>query len=349
MADNLVRVGVEHSDQPGSVAAISSALAEAQFNVITSILRKQKNDQNVWEALLENRQAADPVPSNDPQEQLFWIQRRICAVASGKYVSWLADRHVRLTQPAYPPTKQAIEPVTFSRDGGPTVRIQRLDPLDRIGDQIRNASNSHSGDNRDRLEMLQVVQNLTESVVTGSRLPMVFLSLPRALQIEGERLKQRLDSTGYNARIYLAPDGQPPIKAVIDLIHQCDFFAGIWQGAPRPQGGVKQLEPYTSAWLPFELGVARAFQRPWAYVAASQLDKLLVSSLADGTTIPTFDLTTQRGIKDAFSKLEELIQRAVQPKLNHGKQPGGAKAGGGVAPKRRRSNPKRSPSRKRGV
>lgn len=333
----LVHVGFAHVNRPRALAAISAALSNAGFNLFTSLLRKARPGENLWEVWLENQREEDVVPKRDDLQeqtkaQFEWVFSRISEVAASQYASVLGKYRVRMVLPAYPRSKVSLPDNEFRFPERQDALKEQPRPtaLDNVQAQIRNADLGYSA----FVEHIPGLR-LIEEMLSKRDARTVFISLPRSLAAEGEKFRRRLEDIGYSVDIYLAPDGRPIIKTVIEKIQRCDFFAGIWQCDSR-QTSKNVLEPYTSPWLPFELGVARSLGKPWHYVGSSRLEESVIRSLADDRSIQKFDLETPTGKRNAIDALIEAIKSGLPIK-------GGrlqTKRGSSRATKKRRRPPR---------
>ena len=52
--DRLVHVGIDHNDAPGSLAACSRLLRQADYNVLSALSRRRTNSKTTWEVLLKD-------------------------------------------------------------------------------------------------------------------------------------------------------------------------------------------------------------------------------------------------------------------------------------------------------
>ncbi len=117
--------------------------------------------------------------------------------------------------------------------------------------------------------------------VLGAR-QKIFISYPSAGQEYMEELRQRLESDKekrWEIEVYI--DTTPADFTYSEarrLISDSDYFIGIWH--PENKDGAV----LTSPWLPFELGLAMAFHKPFKLVAHSSLPrKELVQRIAGDT------------------------------------------------------------------
>lgn len=89
VASRLVHVGLYHSDRAGTLGRVLDAVAAAQFNIVTSLLRKHSEGKSVWEAVLryegEDEQpptmpaSGDALPQWYRDELLPWVCGRLRA------------------------------------------------------------------------------------------------------------------------------------------------------------------------------------------------------------------------------------------------------------------------------
>jgi hypothetical protein len=310
LANRLLHIGFQHADKAGSLAAITGAVAAAKFNIITSILRRHTDNEQTWEAVLEDRNdsANSPLGGEDRSAQLRYVHERITSV-SGPFINALVESGSSLVRPAYPPrrsTEFQPTPLTFeiTSKRAPTKLPSLKFELERQRmDAGKNA--------RARLASISLALEVLAESASPHRRWNVFLSLPRELRRQGEKLAVDLAKLNYGVEVYLAPDNQPTIETVVNLIRNCDYFLGIWQGMRNDRN---PSSAYPSSWLPFELGIARSESKEWALVACKHLDNRLVDSLKGDRSIPRFDSNSKLSVANAFRDLTKIIENRFGPR-----------------------------------
>src|SRR6185312_549470 len=85
LARKVFHIGFFHDDVPGALATILTLLREAEFNILTSLVRKQQGGRSVWEAVLQYQGDAD-VPRGD--------SRRAHDPITAAEIRWICDRIV---------------------------------------------------------------------------------------------------------------------------------------------------------------------------------------------------------------------------------------------------------------
>lgn len=75
-AKRLVHVGIYHPDEAGTLARMLDVIATAEFNIVTSLLRKHSKEQSVWEAVLkyEGKDGTPPAKPDDIKQLPDWYR-----------------------------------------------------------------------------------------------------------------------------------------------------------------------------------------------------------------------------------------------------------------------------------
>lgn len=295
LTSRLFHVGFFHDDVPGALATILTLLRDAEFNILTSLVRKQEKGRSVWEAVVEYQgKAAVPPsgsrPAHSPisQKELDWICDRI--VAAPKRQKKLADYGIEIAPPKYPPRPKQAEKVESILLG------ERLD-LDPVPSNVKQrysqdkllAARRKALAARD-LELdvdrknEELLRSIEERHVQDSR-PGVFLSYPVHARKFGIAVQKRLAGT-YRVLTYQEPNGETIVDEVIRLIEGSDYFIGIWHhsGSPADNELTKEISP----WMMFEYGVARAAQKPAIVVHSDKLDSDIWKRIDAGVATPAY-------------------------------------------------------------
>jgi hypothetical protein len=276
LASKLFHVGFFHDDVPGALATILALLRDAEFNILTSLVRKQEKGRSVWEAVVEY-QGKEEVPHSDSRpahspitaEELEWICERVAAPNRGK--KKLVDYGIDIAPPKYPvrPKDAKIKPIPLrdKLDLSPASSSPKQHyKQDKLLAQRRKAlaKRNLKPDVERKSEQLL---SLIEKRRTEDERPRVFISYPAKAKKQGEAVHKMLASK-YQVSVYQEPNGEAIVDEVIRLIEGSDYFVGIWHHNEVPPEG--ELTREISPWMTFEYGVARTAEKP-AIVVHSEL------------------------------------------------------------------------------
>lgn len=276
----IVHLGFYHDDIPGALSPILATLKNGQFNILTSLLRQSNDRRNVLETVLEYR-AQDSVPidpthlaTRETGEQLCrWMADKILQNMSPSDATRLHDCDLQIGLPMYP--KRANQ-----WDG----RIA-LSPLMEGGEVILSRGNSNheiavndnaaiiSSDDPDKLHLISCVRSRCQQT-----LPSIFLSYPHGARDHAMLIKRCL-GTRYRLIEYQEPDAEVIRDQVVQKIHACDYFIGIWH---HEQSGS------ISPWLPFEYGIALSARKKAIIVHSEKLHKSIWLRISPGIAQPEY-------------------------------------------------------------
>jgi hypothetical protein len=262
-ARKVVHLGFRHPDEPGQLAKILEVVAEAEFTIVTSLLRKHSrprdasdgSGESLWEAILEYKGRKSGVPEvdlDDPAEDyaklvLPWARDVLCAAATR--VPGITSGEVTVGAPLYPRryggSEEAFEPLTWSK------RRPRSRPTPgRPPTQLYRDAPKHSE--------MEALANVVGAYRRRSVRRRMFLSYPeRAKELVHKHLEGALTKLKrYDLIVYDEGRGKPQTPEIVRLIRSCDYFVGIW----HPDQVVAGEKPVVtlSPWMPFEFGVAFA-------------------------------------------------------------------------------------------
>lgn len=271
VVSKTVHVGFHHNDLPGALSAIMSLVARADFNILTSLLRKKTSATNIWEAVLEYR-GTRAIPTFDAVDRIRavidWVTNVLLSAVEGAEIEQLKRFEIAVSSPDYPkistPYQIVFEDVLRSRkakaDG---VLEDRKTTMELLNDrtQALKAQKEHQL-KEFRRRLISVVQENERPI------PRVFLSFPRIAAEHGDVLESVLvRDDEFVVDKYQAPRGEVIVSEVLKKIEACDFFIGIWH---HDEGG----NPHSlSPWMPFEYGIALAYRRECVVVHSNRLHK----------------------------------------------------------------------------
>jgi hypothetical protein len=272
----LFHVGFFHDDVPGALATILTLLRNAEFNIVTSLMRKQENGRSVWEAVLEY-QGDVPMPPNNArparspinQKELQWVCDRIVA-ADNHNKSRPIDCGIVVGPPEYPRRKGAAKKRSLSAllgsaqlKGSVEVRHTKKQLL-----QERRKALARPDVTRDVAYKSEQLLKLIETRMTANEQPVIFLSYPEAANRHGEDLYKYL-SRYYRLQRHKELDGEVIADEVIRKIESSDYFIGIWHHEEKPPKNKRTRS--ISPWMPFEYGGARTAEKHALLVHSNKL------------------------------------------------------------------------------
>jgi hypothetical protein len=294
LSERMFHAGFFHDDVPGALATILSLLRDAQFNIVTSLMRKGEDGRSVWEAVIEYQGEATvpprgsrPAHSPVTEEELAWICERI-VTAHKRTKRGVVDCGIELAPPKYPrPDKGVrIEPIVLRErlrivEGNGTA--PPYDPSALLQRQLE-ALHAPAFDHKDVGKTRELLKLIEKRHAEGER-PGVFLSYPHSAKQHGEALCARLDEL-YRVELYQEPDGEVILEEVLRKIEGCDYFIGIWhhEGSPKEGSRTKDISP----WMLFEYGVAHAAGKPSIVVHSNKLHEAIFRRISPGISNPEY-------------------------------------------------------------
>jgi predicted amino acid-binding ACT domain protein len=279
----FVHVAFIHMDKPGALSAITDIIAKTNFNISTSLLRKEDPNCNIFETILEYRGNKNPPMKKGDIPR--WIENIIAASVSKQQRNILNRYEVSVTLPRYPKIENGIEEISLKT--GKEIVIEEEDKIpieQRISQTIERLKQLKPPYLHDRLRLIEIVEKRFIK-----RKPSIFLSYPEPAGIHASLLKESLDDI-YEVREYMEADLEVITKAVINQIAACDYFIGIWHHEKNEKSGYS-----VSPWLPFEYGIAKALKKPFAIVYSEKLPKSITDRIDHGVSKPKYaDVTFER-------------------------------------------------------
>lgn len=262
----FVHVAFSHKDVPGALNAITRVVANSDFNIITSLLRKIETGEGVWTAVLEGAKHYGNPPSSE-KERIDWLAKLLQPAANALRVA-MAYYEVVIRPPLYPKPKTAHSVPLFSKvDEAERALLRGLevssskkslvDGLEKIEKQLQGDDTQ-----KGRLSILVPVLRALKK-----ERPEAFLSYPWNASSLAEFLREELQKNNYDVSHYQDPDLRSLTEEVIERIRAADFFIGIWHHEKElKEGGYT-----TSPWMPSEFGIASALGKPNTIVYSDKL------------------------------------------------------------------------------
>jgi len=311
----LVHLGFSHQDEPGALAVLLEMIRRANFFVVTSLLRQSKQKRNSWEVILEYRGKDEPPPrpgkKNEPprrpgKELLVGISEHLCRWAVDKFAiavqgmpprarHMLSTINVEVGLPEYPrpiKKKQKI-PLHLSSKAQQPVSSARSVVTSVVPPEYAKEA--------------EALKKIMKDARSSRQRPKVFLSYSAA----GAKAADYLDKKLFNeAEIitYHDHDGNPIVKEAVERIRKCDGFIGIWWHEDK--AGKR-----TSAWLPFELGLAIANNIPALIIRSPKLKDEVWKRIELGMAIPVYNsgADTAEVLNAVNNLLRHLTEQGRRP------------------------------------
>jgi hypothetical protein len=255
----ILHLGFYHDDIPGALNHLLGPIATANFNILTSLLRKQSKSRSIWEAVLEY-QGNKTIPQ-DPRNCIEWTARQFTDALSAADASELKNYNIEIGFPLYPRQKER-QSWNLRLDRFLEGHRPNMAPVPAVQDEERHRRLLAKGapDARLRIDLLKRIE--ARKSVTR---PTIFLSYPGRAADHAEILKILLDKANYKVVEYQEPDAENILAQVQKLIQECDYFIGIWHH--EIQGSGVGISP----WMPFEFGVAKTLGKPTIIAYSKEL------------------------------------------------------------------------------
>lgn len=293
LARRVFHVGFYHDDVPGALATILALLREAEFNILTSLVRKQQEGRSVWEAVLQYQGDAEVPNGNrrhahDPirEKEVEWICERIVA-AHERSNEEVVKCAIEVAPPKYPARKgkSAVRPVSLSTLLKSSIRsagqVSHYEPAELLDARLAKLDEEDRSDPDG--EAAKALVRLIQRRHEERGRPAVFLSYPSSASPYGNAIWKQMDGRWRLDR-YQEPDGEVILERVVAKIEACDYFIGIW----HPEGKVKRRTKKISPWMLFEYGVAHAAGKPAIVVHSDMLHKDIWQRIAPGVASPEY-------------------------------------------------------------
>jgi hypothetical protein len=258
-AARMVHLGFEHNDAPMELVKILRVLDVAQFNIVTSLLRKYSRKQSIWEAILEY-EGRDEVPSFDPDAPaaqytttvIRWAQEKFARAAAR--TKEIESGSVSIGPPLYPRRYLAADRNFEIKNVYVPIDWRKTNARGLVtasGPQTKRRSMGEAAD--DPLRQAQArLDEVVRQFRTRQRERRLFLSYPKtAATLVDDYLDRRL-RRGYKIVRYQESTPTAITATIVELIRGSDYFVGIWH--PEAVTGATMLSP----WMHFEFGVAFA-------------------------------------------------------------------------------------------
>lgn len=272
--EKLVHIGIYHKDTPGALSAIFDLLANANFNIITGLLRKNQQDTNIWEGLLEFK-GEEKIDSTDLYK---WVSEKIITSSNIDYD--ISRYDFKIGPPMYPKTQYTPLPLK--------IKPSSINPLKKknefilqIEDTINKLESSIDQEPNDKLtlELIKIIKIRNKENFKQR----IFISYPHSAKEHVSLLKEKLNGE-YHLDEYQDAGGEVILEEVIRKIKACDFFLALWHHEEHMSVGNGKYS--ITPWMPFEYGVALSEKKPCFIVHSAKLDERIWKRISPERTSP---------------------------------------------------------------
>lgn len=324
-ARRIEHVAFRHTDQPGVISALGASLKSAKYNIVTSILRKELRDQSVWELVLEyeGKLAPDGQVGQSRTEAMQLVAARIHSATVPQQVkAIISGARVHLTDPSYPKPAAPITPIPIFEDVAaaplrlakksgdetrhrvPVLKAHQKALEEAIAEGDREAANRHNAPRAFRAEEARHFLELVAESYRSTR-PRLFLSYSKHAKDLAKSFKgHAVIDGGFELDEYQDEDNEKASESALKKIRSCDFFVGIW----LREGDQSSVSP----WMHFELGAARALDKPWALALDQGLDAKLRQRIDPEILHKPF---SSASFADEY--LDDLVSRVIRKWKEH--------------------------------
>lgn len=300
-AQRLVHVGIHHSDVPGTLGRVLDVVAIAEFNVITSLLRKYSEDTSVWEAIIEYRGvgdvpvmpgSADSVAEWYRTELIPWVHERL---SESPRLSDIRGCEVAIGPPLYPKHFGGADPKnrrTLSARGKRTptpFAVTNGTVMELLEQQITDFTDTkHNPDDHRATEKLLNTVLLNRQRIRRRTL---FLSYPESAKtLIGYLRPELLPPREPSYHLTQFQESRPPDfqEQIIKLIRDADYFLAIWH-PDNDRDGHRIRGPQMSPWMFFEYGMARAAGKPVVVACHDEFETIDLRRLVGNTGVVRYN------------------------------------------------------------
>lgn len=296
--EKLVHIGIYHKDTIGALSAIFDLLANAEFNIITGLLRKNQQDTNIWEGLLEFKGKENI----DSLNLYKWVSEMITKSNSIDYD--ISRYDFRIGPTMYPKNPFTPLPLDIKSSGIRPLRNKNEFSL-LIDDTINKLATRIDQEPYDKLtlELIKIIKIRSKENFKQR----IFISYPNSAKEHVSILKGKLENEYYLDE-YQDAEGEVILDEVIRKIRSSDFFLAIWHHEEyMPVGNGKYS---ITPWMPFEYGIALSENKPCFIVHSAKLDERIWKRISPERTSPEYsDLTF---INETVAKITSFIARKLK-------------------------------------
>lgn len=271
----FLHIAFVHLNQPGALLAISKLVRRCGFNIMTSLLRKHDETNNVWETMLEVADEADghaqlkSIPRGIEGINLFreWCfnATSLSARRTDELIKFMVGYNVRVCRPSYPRNRQDndsdFDPIDILAGLDATLRR----PAESIKVtfeefEVKLAELERLGESPGPWQWLVplIYSDLQQHTRHNKHRGTVFVSLPAHCEAH-LKIMTEMFASELRLKVESSIDqhGGDICMTALKKIRESDFFFALWHPDRNHAGEI-------SPWMPFEWGAARALGKPEA-------------------------------------------------------------------------------------
>ncbi|HEY0765611.1 MAG TPA: ACT domain-containing protein [Pyrinomonadaceae bacterium] len=311
-SDCIVAPTIEHQDEIGALAEITSALKDADFNILTTLSRLYR-----WESQAHTEFVLQPSSSMRKRLSESAIKRRLeeaLASTDPKYkikVGYFPNYRVPLQTKEVSYRKfETRTDIKIPYESREQATVSTVTLLNRKFRELskRIQRREWGSDDYARYELAQDLLDQQRQITTAS-LPKTFRSLFISHTFKDPDILKRIKQFGEKEHfsIIFAKDLEGATsnrEGIIDLLIACRYFLGIWS----ERGGQKVTGGYLpSPWLYWEWGAANALGLNWRLLISSKIHEDSWKRIAAETPHSFFasDLDLLDKLKTAMHSLSQ--------------------------------------------
>ncbi len=278
----IIHLGFYHNDRPGALSTILKIVADANFNIITGLLRKRSANISIWEGILEFKSDINFYEFNEQEELFNWVVNLIQETSNLDYN--IKTYNISICQPLYPKQKVTLKkkPLNLGINSKNSL-TETLDFQEKIKTLV---SKLESAEDSKELEELISLANIIDIRNKQDYRKRVFLSFPGSAAKHAKIIRSNFGEDYYIDEYQIA-DGNIILQEVLDKIKACDYFVGVWHH--EVQMPSKEGKFGISPWMPFELGIALSEKKKYLVVRSEELDERIWKRITPGKAIPIYN------------------------------------------------------------
>lgn len=291
IASRIVHLAFYHQDAPRALSGILKPLARAEFNIVTSLLRKETQEESVWEALLEYRGVGQLPPADRLND---WAAELMKSSVDTNDIGGLRDSQILIGKPRYPSRPDIRVSLNTLLGMAPNALISSDDDQPTVVSQLQLMAQTGIPEDDPRVRLLMTIDRR----MSGK--PVVFVSYPVRAQVHARVLSDAL-APFFTVANGMTAEGQPILDDIVEKIRGADLFVGIWHHE-SDSGDI-------SPWMPFEFGVALSAGKPTIVVHSERVNERIWNRINPGMHHPEYSDVTFSG--DMVPKIVEVVRKRL--------------------------------------
>lgn len=275
----IVHLAFSHFDYPGALHCIAKIVADAGFNILSSLVRAKEDNRNLWELII---QTDFDLPSSYEKAATLVYKKVLIQAKNNNVKTILRNNEVELSPPMYPPHLH-FKPKPMYEN---TVTKNLKSSIVRNAEEFRADRVAELEISRGIEPIRWLTFNLLDEDLTGHSKPRVFLSYPKTASSLAKYVKEKLDQSFEVHELQDAAHLEIT-KEARNRIRHCHYFIGLWH--PDNPNDVNDLS--MSPWLLFEYGVATEANKPAHVLVHDRLKKSVMGRIKGDFAVGVYNET----------------------------------------------------------